>query len=110
MQIHEVQQREGLVFDRKLFEQWLGELHKRENCLQLNVLLRQYLDSELETTAHSDESDEDSGSVGPVDDAGLAKAWRFVRRAVSQHMDTLHWKVMEGVGMGEPWGGGGERE
>ena len=94
LQIHEVQQREGLVFDRKLFGQWLGELDKRENCLQLNVLLRQYLDSELETTAEIDESDEESGSEGDVDDAGLSKAWAFVRRAVSQHMSQ------ERVGMG----------
>ena len=89
MQVHEVQQRERLVFDRKLFAEWIGEPNKIEHNLQLNALVRQYLDRNFDAAAASNESDEESGSELDDHEADLSRKWRFVRRAVSQHMDTL---------------------
>ena len=96
MQVHEVQQRERLVFDRKLFAEWIGEPNKIEPNLQLNALVRQYLDRNFDAAAASNESDEESGCELGNHEAEFSKMWRFVCRAVSEHMDTLmgkRWRV-----------------
>ena len=96
MEVREVQQRDRLVFDKKLFAQWMGTPNNIEANLQLNALVRQYLDRNFDAAAASNESDEESGCELGNHEAEFSKMWRFVCRAVSEHMDTLmgkRWRV-----------------
>ena len=89
LQIHEVDQRERIIFDRKLFGQWMGF----DGCLQVNVLLRAHLDKFLGASDDIKSPGMEEVDVGSEDeegvlDDGLAEMWCVVRRAVAEHMQT----------------------
>ncbi len=91
LQTHVVDQRQGIHFDRSLFAHWLCFSADCDGCLQLNVLLRAYLDVALESASENaprqtDESDEDSTGEEAASDRWLRNAWRHVRRAVAEVM------------------------
>ena len=89
LQIHEVDQQERVVFDRKLFGQWMSF----DGCLQVNVLLRAYLDKVAAASGDRkppgiEESDVESEGDAEVAEHGVAEMWRAVRRAVAEHMQA----------------------
>ena len=98
--IQVVEQRQRTQFDRALFARWLcyatdvmeacGSQAAAgcDACLQLNVLLRLHLDSLLAKTSEDapvkvEGSDDDAAESGK-DDAWLLRAWRHVRRGVTE--------------------------
>ena len=100
LQVHEVDQRERVIFDRKLFGQWMG----LDGCLQVNVLLRAHLDKVVVPGGHVEESDVESEDDAEGNDQKLAQMWCVVRRAVAEHMQAPKDAGMEG-GMGTEGGG-----